>query len=1071
MLRLRLLGPLDLEHDDGRTVRSVLAQPKRFALLTHLAASHPPAARRRDTLLALFWPDTDQQRARTSLRQALYQLRRSLGPGVITGMGDELVGVDTGRLWCDAAAFGEAVEEGRPDRALELYRGPFLEGFHVPRAPGFERWMERERRRTRVEAARAAWQLVERAEAAGDAAAVRRRADRALELAPYDGESLRRYLALMERIGQSAAAVRAYEAYARRLAEDLDLEPSAETIVLAERIRTGERPASPEDMSPSPDPAPAGGPSAGTGRGEGTSGPGKDRTPGRGSDARRCSRRQPPPGPSDRREADGGRAAGEGRAPSRFSRLVRWWRRSPGRAYGATAALVVAAVLGTIAAALAVRGTPASRVPTAAGAEFAQDVVVVFPFRVSGEDDALGEGMVDLLTVKLAGTRRFRPVDPRTAVSAWQRTAAGGPPGREDLVRAARATGAGKVLDGSLVRSGSRLVLTASVVNVSTRTPVEALTVQGPADSLPGLVDELAARLLALDAGGGDRLASLTSPSLPAVRAWIRGRAAFREARYQEAAAHLERALATDSTFALAALDLLGVVEWMGGPHRHREKAERLASAGRRSLTARDRAVLDALLGPRYPDPSSLRDDLEADRRAVDLAPDSPEAWFYFGDDLYHAGELAGVDDALDRAAEAFATSLSLDSAFAGPLGHLIELAAYRTDPARVRRLLPLYLARHPGSELAAFYRWRGATLLSDSGALEELRSRWRTVPIQSLWRIVGYARFDGRGLEDADSVARLLRTRPGPPAQRAITRTILQGYYLDRGRPGEALAVQRDLGGLVPREDLPFPARPVREELVHDALFWGGDRDAAAAVVRRMERGGWTLPSDPSARSGRLRELCLAAQWWTTEEGRRPDVQDAIRVLRSAGSPGGVRARRCAALLAVMTADPGAVRETEGTVEVLDSLSRDVPSGEFSMRANLASVRALAGIGRVDRALSIAARRGPVWHRQYLAPRLRWRSRLAATAGRDDLATEAARLHRALQGPGLSAGLLGGLGHEPHDPVVDDLVGEAGADLLDHLAGDLLADLASDLSPTISSASCASPATASSASAAKTTP
>lgn len=256
MIRLRLLGPSSLERGDGTTIRSVLAQPKRFALLAYLAGAHPPGPRRRETLLGLFWPESDEEHARTALRQSLYRLRRSLGRGVLTGRGEERVGVDPETLWCDTVAFGEALEADRREEALELYRGPFLEGFHISGAPGFERWVDGRRGRLRRQAVSTAWKLAEESETERDPVGARRWAERALELAPYDGAGVRRYLELMERLGQPVAAIRAYEAYAERLAEDLELEPAAETAALVESLRNGEQdrpgPASRESHPPGP---------------------------------------------------------------------------------------------------------------------------------------------------------------------------------------------------------------------------------------------------------------------------------------------------------------------------------------------------------------------------------------------------------------------------------------------------------------------------------------------------------------------------------------------------------------------------------------------------------------------------------------------------------------------------------------------------------------------------------------------------------------------------------------------------------------------------------------------------
>ena len=63
MIELRLLGPLQLTAD-GRELHSLLSQPKRLALLGYLALSAPSAYCRRDSILALFWPELDQHRAR-----------------------------------------------------------------------------------------------------------------------------------------------------------------------------------------------------------------------------------------------------------------------------------------------------------------------------------------------------------------------------------------------------------------------------------------------------------------------------------------------------------------------------------------------------------------------------------------------------------------------------------------------------------------------------------------------------------------------------------------------------------------------------------------------------------------------------------------------------------------------------------------------------------------------------------------------------------------------------------------------------------------------------------------------
>src|SRR2546428_3555746 len=112
MIEFRLLGTLHLIDAAGREVKSLLTRPRRLALLAYLAAATPKGLHRRDSLLALFWPELDQEHARAALRQALHVVRDALGADVIVTRGDEEVGLDAARIWCDVVAFDQAVAAG-----------------------------------------------------------------------------------------------------------------------------------------------------------------------------------------------------------------------------------------------------------------------------------------------------------------------------------------------------------------------------------------------------------------------------------------------------------------------------------------------------------------------------------------------------------------------------------------------------------------------------------------------------------------------------------------------------------------------------------------------------------------------------------------------------------------------------------------------------------------------------------------------------------------------------------------------------------------------------------------------
>src|SRR5260370_41792651 len=129
MIELRTLGALDLKGTDGRAVHSILAQPKRLALFAYLAVH--AAGARRDSVVALFWPDLDTAHARGALRQSLRFLRRELGDGILNGHSDEAIAFEPATVWCDVVAFQQACEAGAPARALQLYRGDLLDGGFV----------------------------------------------------------------------------------------------------------------------------------------------------------------------------------------------------------------------------------------------------------------------------------------------------------------------------------------------------------------------------------------------------------------------------------------------------------------------------------------------------------------------------------------------------------------------------------------------------------------------------------------------------------------------------------------------------------------------------------------------------------------------------------------------------------------------------------------------------------------------------------------------------------------------------------------------------------------------------
>jgi DNA-binding SARP family transcriptional activator len=153
--------------------------------------------------------------------------------------GEEEVGVNPEALHCDTTEFDLACETADWTRAVEIYRGDLLAGvFIADTSAEFEHWLESERGRLRRRAAAAAWSLVSVAEREGDLVAAAPWARRAVELSPDDEGAVRRLMRILDRRGDRAGALGAYEAFRLRLAAEYAAVPSPETEALLETIRT-----------------------------------------------------------------------------------------------------------------------------------------------------------------------------------------------------------------------------------------------------------------------------------------------------------------------------------------------------------------------------------------------------------------------------------------------------------------------------------------------------------------------------------------------------------------------------------------------------------------------------------------------------------------------------------------------------------------------------------------------------------------------------------------------------------------------------------------------------------------
>jgi TolB-like protein/DNA-binding SARP family transcriptional activator/Tfp pilus assembly protein PilF len=222
-----ILGP-------GGPVGGAVVQRRRLALLALLAAS-PGHRMGRERLAAYLWQDADSERARASVVDAVYALRRALGREALVSRGDELW-LDPARIESDVAAFASALAAGEHERAVDLYSGAFLDGFYVPDAPLFEAWVEAERQRLGAEYARTLERLASLRAAAGDAVSAAEAWERLATHDPYCSRVIVGAMGALAAAGDRAAAIRCAQLHRRLLREELGAEPDREILDLERRL-------------------------------------------------------------------------------------------------------------------------------------------------------------------------------------------------------------------------------------------------------------------------------------------------------------------------------------------------------------------------------------------------------------------------------------------------------------------------------------------------------------------------------------------------------------------------------------------------------------------------------------------------------------------------------------------------------------------------------------------------------------------------------------------------------------------------------------------------------------------
>ena len=251
MIELRVLGTLAIQSREGGPPIAAVTQPKRLALLLYLALAEPAGSHSRDSLVALLWPEADDDSTRHSLRNTLYGLRQALGEGAIVSRGEGYVELDPAAIRCDAVEVRALLAARRWEEALARWGGDVAPGFHVSGAPEFERWLDDQRAALRRAVADAGWRRVDEMERNGEPG-VGEAARQAWAIDPANEAGARRLMQLLEVTSGRAAALRAYDDLADYLRREFETLPSAETRAIADRLSAVEAPPPPSPPRAAP---------------------------------------------------------------------------------------------------------------------------------------------------------------------------------------------------------------------------------------------------------------------------------------------------------------------------------------------------------------------------------------------------------------------------------------------------------------------------------------------------------------------------------------------------------------------------------------------------------------------------------------------------------------------------------------------------------------------------------------------------------------------------------------------------------------------------------------------------
>lgn len=774
MFRLNTFGSVSLSRNDGRgTLRRT--PRRRLALLAMLAVSGDRTISR-DKLVSYFWPERDDEHARHSLSQLLYEARRQLGKDVFVDDLDD-VRLNPAVIGSDVADFLHQINSVELERAVVTYRGPFLDGFFLGDAREFEHWVAAERSRLSSLYGCALEKLAAASMGQGDHERAVELYRRRAALEPLNAKAVLRLMQALLASGDRTGALQQALVYERDLRSELEIAPDPEVAEFVERLRKNAAPSSDGKTALYSEPLRTG-----------------------------FSVTEPLSNGSD-----------TGGAPDRIKTVT-----NKGFRYGAPAFSLAALLLIVLTAFLSTgwwkRGSSTEK------------PFVVVMGEVRSSESNLGVALGEALRAELEPTAGLRLLRESAIKETLGRM---GLPAETPLTEAvaleiAQRSAAGLVLVGSAEEVGLGAQIAVRLLDPHTGSVVATLAERPAtaAEILPSVTrisKALRDRVLgAQGRGNAAPLPAVTTSSLEALRMYALGRQAHSRRDFSAAIEFAQAALVHDSAFALGHY-FLGDLLWFVDRQKESEEHLGRAHALSRFLPPRERLVVKA----RY-------------QQLIEDRPDSALVYWEllrasFPDDATAFEGMAWSLRALGRfkeAAEAAGAALELDASTLSPnvtnrLYALVEardtLAAFAFERTYATSTSWPYARIH-----AALLRgdWEAAIVLADEGAGS--RSRAHASALRQVALLTG-----GRTADAASELEQILEADVVQFPPRGILLQarveLSSGGSRDRARARAQQALR-----WIREADLSPPAYGRLLERTADVAARAGD-GATIAAVRRM--------------------------------------------------------------------------------------------------------------------------------------------------------------------------------------------------------------------------------------------